>query len=288
MFDRLPPELVAWIIECCGAHFDNEYSRARSRSDLYRCCLVSREFREYAQPVLWREVFVRAKGRSCTPAESPAFDTLRWRTRILGTFNIRPEAVTGLSALYPSLDEVRVLLASWDVERDLRDLASVANPRLEYDLQLHPTLRSQLDLLQISSYTIKESFAAGQTGWTTDILVRPLEAEHDDTALATLAANASPSIHHLELDWLYTDILRHPHPLLDALAGYKALETLYLPFNFGTPRQKGRQRELAERLRGLLKEKKIEMRCIATEGYIGLNRDCWARARARRREQAKG
>lgn len=135
MFDRLPPELVAWIIEYCGAAFDSdEYHSRRSRNDLYCCCLVSRNFRDHAQPVLWREVIVLGMGWSRTPektsANSPAFDALRWRTRVLRTIGASPVALTGLSALYPNLDNVWVALTSEDAERDLRDLGSVPSAHL--------------------------------------------------------------------------------------------------------------------------------------------------------------
>lgn len=215
---------------------------------------------------------------------------LYFRQTVSARFSFRLPHLVHLGLYVPSSDNAAVMVLAClmaDTVPSLRTLV-LEDLRIGYDLKLHHTLRAQLDLLQVSSCTFNNFFAADQMGWTAEFLVSALE-QYDYPPYTTLAVNASPTIRQLQLRRIHSDFLwdRNLNLLLDALRGYEALETLYLPFEYSLWRLDGLERGRAERLRDLLSERKIEMRCVAPADYGGLNRDCWARARARKREQMK-
>ncbi|GAA6000093.1 uncharacterized protein JCM10292_003974 [Rhodotorula paludigena] len=341
MLDRLPPELVAWIVECCGVGFDNEFSMRQSRIDLYNCCLVSRNLRIHAQPALWREVDVDELERSTSPADSPAFDELRRHTRVLWTRVFAPQTTSDLSAMYPNLDQNQVSLLLLREETEhlteavlrFQDFAGVPSSfrlvplvrlvhldlvitsahtaalpvlarltaetvpslrtlvlgghRIVQDTQVHPSLHAQLDLLQFSTGLSKRLYAASKTGWSAQVLVAVWQPRYEIEPFWALEADASPAIQHLRLHGSNSALMYYPERTLDALKGYDALETLYLPDHLSPQRLRGQVRQSADRLRDLLTARGVELRCVAPADFTGLNRDCWARARAKRREQAK-
>ncbi|GAA5916546.1 hypothetical protein JCM5296_005096 [Sporobolomyces johnsonii] len=139
----LPPELLSLIISLVGGPYDRDDYASRLK-DLRNCCLVSRAFRQIAQPELFAIIEVRGRKR-LEAFRAAAKATELGRTTATAVLRSPPSDVHGLmtadvgAALeeLPSLREVRI---SWVDGIDMAWLAGL--PELRHLVLYRVTLTS--------------------------------------------------------------------------------------------------------------------------------------------------
>ncbi|GAA6036102.1 hypothetical protein JCM8097_006616 [Rhodosporidiobolus ruineniae] len=200
----LPPELILHILHLAYPSDAEDDYTGRSH-DVLQCCLVSKQWKELVEPVLWRSVTITKSSQVDKLAQQPVEKRSVTRNLAFVEFKtspyLMPEHIRQALRFFPDVEHIRFAYFVWDTHEISQEPLKLS------DFEVLPNLHS------LSFAGHNQAVADNAVLPNLELLGMPSSLGPD--CLTRLNPNTTPSLRVLATD--YVNLHSDPQPLLDLL-----------------------------------------------------------------------